>query len=163
VPDAISPVRAWRKWLLWRLPSRTEDEEEIRIGSSPRPGYLWPPLLAEPAVCRRHKPCEGAPSQGCTCGYYGVQDEAFVETMECLRAVPFVVLGSVYLWGRLIVGERGWRAEFAYPDRLYLPSDAGWGDAKLRHHVKNLTSYGVPVQAERLEAIVKAARRRNRT
>ena len=29
-------------------------------------------------------------------------------------------VGTVALWGRVIEHERGWRAEFAYPDRLTL-------------------------------------------
>ncbi|MGZ8631401.1 MAG: hypothetical protein ACXWZF_10625 [Actinomycetota bacterium] len=33
---------------------------------------------------------------------------------------PAPVVGRVSLWGRTIVHERGWRARFAYPDRLRL-------------------------------------------
>jgi hypothetical protein len=31
------------------------------------------------------------------------------------------ICGEVYLWGRLVEHELGWRAQFAYPKTLFLP------------------------------------------
>jgi hypothetical protein len=54
--------------------------------------------------------------------------------MPLHRFPPLPVVGTVSLWGRVIQHERGWRAQFAYPDRLRLVCSAclaigeGWGD-----------------------------------
>jgi hypothetical protein len=53
--------------------------------------------------------------EGCTCGLYAVEEP------ELLRAARDpAVIGTVDMWGRVMEHERGYRAEFAYPQRLAL-------------------------------------------
>jgi hypothetical protein len=57
------------------------------------------------------------------------------------------VLGRVRLWGKVIACERGWRAECAYPDHIYVPN---WATSKRPPHqsleiAAGLGDYGVPV------------------
>ena len=77
-----------------------------------------------------------APMKGCSCGIYAVK------TLSHLRLQDYHndgVLGLVQLWGRMLVGQKGYRAANAYPLKLYVPhllweiADAG------------LREYGVPI------------------
>ncbi len=56
-----------------------------------------------------------APARGCSCGLYAVKDP-----LSLREARDPAVLGSVDLWGRIVEHERGFRGEFAYPQRLGL-------------------------------------------
>lgn len=79
-------------------------------------------------------PHHPAPAEGCSCGIYAVNNQALVPSYV---SDPYAhVWGAVKLWGRIIPGEKGWRAEKAYPDRLYTASE----DVLLA-----LEGYGVPV------------------
>jgi len=78
-----------------------------------------------------------------------------MQEMMKWAAAPFAVLGKVYLWGRVTVCERGWKAQNAYPAELYLPSDGGWDETKL--DAKNLEDYGVPVDVRPLVEIIQIA------
>ena len=86
----------------------------------------------------------GAPRADCTCGLYGRHELA-----EVPKAIPLAhhiygvrVIGAVVGWGRMVIHERGWRAEFAKPVALaYGPSD-------LRRITADLADeYGIPVVA----------------
>lgn len=119
VPDGIEPIIGWRGW---------------RLGV----GRLWstgvhPPALYEPgvalrAVCRRSAG-HAAPAEGCRCGIYAVAEPGLIPA-----ALGMVAIGTVKLWGKVVPGEYGWRAEYAYPDHLYV----------LRGHHQELRDYGVP-------------------
>ena len=52
----------------------------------------------------------------------------------------FHVVGSVKLWGKIVEGSQGWRAQKAYPERLWVPYEA-W---HLAPSLRDL--YGVPVE-----------------
>lgn len=42
------------------------------------------------------------------------------ETQAYFRSTPFV-FGEVNLWGRVVIHENGYRAQFAYPKRILVP------------------------------------------
>lgn len=73
-----------------------------------------------------------APGEGCTCGIYAASD-----LNQCPQAD---VWGKVKLWGKVIPGERGYRAEYAYPSELHVPAVLADDPAIL--------AYGVPVITE---------------
>lgn len=76
------------------------------------------------------------PVKACTCGVYAVK------TLEHLRAQDYHndgVLGLVQLWGRMLVGTKGYRAANAYPLKLYVPHLI-WEVAE-----DGLKEYGVPI------------------
>lgn len=160
IPDAVEPALGYRAWLPVSL------EGDARLRSVFRP-VVWPaeePLRAE---CRRWGlllagTCAGGEADdGCECGIYGldVSPEASPSrgaAIESLRAgvMPGVgveawdppatwVLGVVAGWGRVVVGSRGWRAEYATPVALFRPRAGapGQGDAVGRL----AAAYGVPV------------------
>jgi hypothetical protein len=136
VPDAIEPIVGWRYWNLnyaWRL------ESLINGRDTPwRPGVrkeanccdellsalrasLPPETVAElelkpedADLFREHV----APHESCSCGIYAAKD------LDTLRTVsgPGLIVGEVYLWGKVIPGELGYRAQYAYPKSLRLVS-----------------------------------------
>lgn len=78
-----------------------------------------------------------SPDPMCSCGIYAL------DSPERLSDETHVV-GSVRLWGRIIHADNCYRAEFAYPDALYVPRSATRALVK-RRWVRLLESYGVPV------------------
>ena len=76
---------------------------------------LWPTDRALVAKCaiRGHD----VPESSCTCGLYAVHDPT-----GAVWAVPDrTVIGYVALWGRVVAGERGWRASHGFPLMLLCP------------------------------------------
>jgi hypothetical protein len=125
VPDRVGYEIGWRAWLI--------DERELLLVSVAHT-TTWVPRQRLEATCsRRHK----APEQSCACGIYAAR------TLGHLRTQGYHahgVLGEVKLWGTIVEATSGFRAEFAYPSRLFLPYER-WQLAKsLRER------YGVPVR-----------------
>ena len=110
--DVVLPeaLHVWRTWSLAE-DRRTRTPILRPIGSDRRP---WAPREAMRARSCRHR-SHRAPVEDCTCGLYAVEEP------DLLRAARDpAVIGTVDLWGRVLEHERGYRAEFAYPQRLAL-------------------------------------------
>jgi hypothetical protein len=123
-------VRGWRLWHV-RL-----HEGERRLESFTWHHVNWPAQQPLEATCPTHG--REAPASGHECGIYSFRSRKLAE--ELLRrytgvrhcysgavAEPAppppgrpIALGSVSLWGRILVRERGFRAQFAYPYELFL-------------------------------------------
>lgn len=77
------------------------------------------------ATCWKH---DAAPDFDHTCGIYAHREgDAIVD--EVLKRGPLlgeVVFGEVALWGRVIAGTLGWRAQFAYPSEGVYLVTFGW-------------------------------------
>jgi hypothetical protein len=56
------------------------------------------------------------------------------------------VIGQVWLWGKVIEAERGWRAALAYPNRLFLPVGGIRPGVPPEEIIRDLTTYGVPIK-----------------
>jgi hypothetical protein len=127
VPDSIEPVVGWRCW-------RVVDTREGFVLSSASRGIAWPPGLALEAACPRgdHDP----PSERCSCGIYAAREPELVLSYfpPVVRSAVTIVspailgydsvmaVGTVSLWGDVVESERGWRAQYAYPRELLVPS-----------------------------------------
>jgi hypothetical protein len=156
-PDFAAPIVGWRTWLV------IERAEGFRLGSVVQP-TLWEPRRQLVAEClartplswlfrRRRRTFDHAPDASCSCGIYASKDAElageYVLTAEIQR--PFVaarVIGLVSLWGRVLACPRGWRAEFAYPARIYVPRGKNHASGSLRTEelALSLADYGVPVE-----------------
>jgi hypothetical protein len=126
--DGIVAV-GWRAWTVRETPTGT------RLGSVIHDAQWEPSTLAVAACDRAH----AAPDIGCNCGFHAARDP--VDAFSYLRGRDELhticrVLGEVLLSGRLVETDMGWRAEKAYPLRLYVGHP---------HVVAALESYGVPV------------------
>jgi hypothetical protein len=128
VPDQVGdPIHAWRIWFV--VPEH-RTSGELRLQSIVY-GKLWEPKVIVKASCRAsitHEDHE-APSADHKCGIYAVKTseeahryyrdptyKARTEWMEIWK-----VIGQVALWGKVIEGENGYRAQYAYPVKLMIP------------------------------------------
>jgi hypothetical protein len=151
-PDFAEPVRAWRVW--WVLPQ----ERKLRLRSLFFP-LLWEPGRRVEAQClhrrllrpSRRRP-HGAPHECCDCGIYAVTTpSAATDYLRFTQPAPpgaiQYAVGRVSLWGLVVECERGWRASYAYPAALYVPTRAGARRSRLmpREVADGLAGYGVPV------------------
>jgi hypothetical protein len=149
VPDAIEPITGWR---YWRVSSNG------RLASLTGPHPRWSPGKPMRARCRYldadpddtryqligyyDRDPHRAPGEACTCGIYATR------TLDRLRGHPFLglrrgVVGEVALWGKVIPGTNGYRAESAYPKRLMVFERT----ARTNHTLMDeLASYGVSVE-----------------
>jgi hypothetical protein len=142
-PDYISPIVGYRVWQ-W-------DAAGLRSLN----GDPWPPGRPLSALCRAdrtgsisglskatHNPNE-LPYLKCTCGVYAAK------TIEHLRQCGyrrFGVHGEVYLWGRVVEHQRGWRAQFAYPKTLFLAADTiPFSLSEIKTRLKTLTEFGTDI------------------
>jgi hypothetical protein len=146
VPDYVEPVVAWRAWYAVDDGLSTSLSSVVHRAS-------WPdgePLVARccrlrnvvwPLSRRKHE----APAAGCRCGIYGGELETVRSYLpDCFVAdMQVPVVGRVLLWGVVHEHELGWRASFAYPERLYVPVLGRRSERVIR----DLRRYGVPVQA----------------
>lgn len=139
-PDYTECLTGWRIW----------DVEHGRLKSTGIVQSVWHPRLAVPATCQGHfsEDCGNSPSATCSCGWYSYKDARFLydEAVEhidrgfasWLRSDEGydLVWGSVYVWGRVVECDNGWRSEFAYPKELWTLNPA---------HRVLATAYGVPL------------------
>lgn len=151
-PDLLEPVLGWRLWLL------VEEGGYLWVESVLYPTRWWPRRAVDASCavggrrhpsassCREALPAHVAPHPGCECGVYAVRTPdallPYLDSAYSRRVGSGFVLGRVRLWGTVIAGERGWRAEHAYPDAFYLP---GRGNGA-RVAAAALGDYLVPVE-----------------
>lgn len=142
VPDYIAPMVGYRKWAV--------AANGLLTGVAAR--QPWAPKRPFAATCsgadnlttaRVEGHWDGhrqvfvdAPVRSCSCGVYAAK------TLDAARNVVgsggVAAWGEVWLWGRIIDHEKGYRAQFAYPKALTM-----YDDPELAALVAE--RYGVPV------------------
>lgn len=135
------PVVAYRQWQI----KRRYPDGLFLVGYGVGSSEKWLPNERLAARCldgRSTKTPHEAPGDGCGCGLYGLKDGIDLKARYTDEDNPSVV-GEVYLWGRVIEHEHGYRAQYAYPKRLAVVA----GDESLAD-LLSLT-YGVPVDVIR--------------
>jgi hypothetical protein len=143
-PDFIEPVVGWRAWRIGG-----SFEEPSLLGAFHM--QTWPPLEPVAAVCRAlrfpWRAAHAAPEERCACGVHGAQFEHFAAGYPSMAppGLYFPVLGPVAMWGKIVVTRFGWRGEFAYPQRLYVPI-VGRRLHLTRRLAAGLERYGVGVE-----------------
>jgi hypothetical protein len=166
-PDYVEPRVGWRVWTV------VEDGGDTRLSSLVYQS-VWPPH--EPMVARCRRPfaalpwvrmsLHGPPNYDCWCGIHALASATL--------ALPYLtagvaggatgllrILGTVSLWGRVVEGAAGWRATYAYPQRLFVPVSArrrivlscAPGRPSLSTIIRGLGDYGVPIQLVRLSEL----------
>jgi hypothetical protein len=146
-PDYIEPVVGWRIWYVF---GGCGSSRLMSIYYRSR----WPvgsPLVAScrciqipiwPFNRSKHE----APGERCTCGIYAgtldVVRRYLPEHPAAQRMTP--VIGRVSLWGIVREHDDGWRAERAYPQRLYVP-EVACNTGEMEDLLKALNAYCVPV------------------
>ena len=129
VPDTyIEPFVAYRAWN-WTAEGLTSLNREA-----------WTPKVAFEARCHNatdlrsmkaaaatpaarkfwEKHAHHVPDPTCTCGMYaGINMQHMIDINYVQRGIH----GEVYLWGRLMRHELGWRAQYAYPKYFVIPAN----------------------------------------
>jgi hypothetical protein len=122
--EALQPTVGWKVW-------RVDGGLLVSVLY----GDPWP--LGEPirAVCVRHS--HQAPARACECGIHAGRDLAAWSHYLNVGAESRV-FGRVLLWGSTIEGAHGWRAAFARPAEIFVPS-------AVTVDTDGLRAYGVPV------------------
>ena len=159
-PDFAQALSGWRVWLVARHAGGARLVSVVYHA-------LWEPQRALEAECMHRRPSllrpwrpgsvrHEAPGDGCRCGIYAATEVA--GATDYLEAVwgedplrwPVVhrVIGRVALWGNVVEYERGWRAEHAYPERLWVPARdrRGFPIDRAPAVAAALGDYGVPVE-----------------
>ena len=151
-PDVAEPIIGWRYWRF--------DRDCNRLASLTGQAEVWPVNQAFRAACRfatrdpsdiRYQFVGGfkrarhdAPEEECTCGIYAARDLRNLRG-KMLFGLGLKVVGEVAMWGKVIPGPGGYRAQFAYPRRLYVVQrTADWDQSST---MRALGVYGVPVEA----------------
>lgn len=143
VPDYISPVVGFRVWQ-WDATGLRSLNGEKWVAHQPLSAVCRADAIGSIAGLSKatHTPAE-LPYFKCTCGVYAAR------TMEHLNQCgyqKFGVHGEVYLWGKVVEHERGWRAQFAYPKTLFLAADKiPFSLSEINSRLKTLTEFGTDV------------------
>jgi hypothetical protein len=147
-PDLIEPIVGWR---IWRI---SERHGETRLTSLVYRAE-WPVRKALRARCAAPRMGWGllgrshdAPSSNCGCGLHGARWELVSKEIKrnLLGRKPRFAIGQVALWGTVVEAELGWRAEFAYPRRLYVPLRRRSKPLEEFKLAAGLAAYGVSVE-----------------
>lgn len=145
-PDELGTVTGWRAW---RVTRRPEADGQVLLRSASY-DYAWVPYEKARASCSR---CESTnprdadctPGDHCSCGFYCARSLDHLRTMGYHRYESeydgdVTIVGRVANWGKVIPGSQGWRAEYAYPEMLYVPFEVARFIGKAVAE-----TYGVPV------------------
>ena len=153
-PDYAEPLLGWRVWRVAR------QGRELRLVSALH-DEMWAPHDELDASCHRQDdplrargepppPLHSAPARGCGCGIHATRAPAEAARYLLGRDdAPVVhrVIGQVALWGTVVEGSAGWRAQRGYPARLWIPIRRADSQPVAAEEVAAaLVSYGVPVE-----------------
>jgi hypothetical protein len=123
-------ILGWRAWYIERHDGQVvlrsmnagagDERHRRRLGT-------WPTHRRMIAVCEHtsHTP----PGVKCRCGVYAVTTLAHLRDDTGYGGTIDYIVGQVALWGGVIVGEHGYRAQFAFPHKLYVPNQR-WQEAR---------------------------------
>jgi hypothetical protein len=128
VPDVAGAIVGRRCWGL------AQTRSGIRLVS--RGDVIWPTESALEAACEFHT--HTPPAERCTGGIYALSSS---ETFPYYGydGATYAVFGEVFLWGEVVRGTKGYRAQFAFPKSLFMAHR----DWQYTQHLRD--AYDVPV------------------
>jgi hypothetical protein len=141
-PDGIEPIVGWRIWILLIPAMMAQKGHRSRVLLHSLNHEVWSPRKPFKAGCKESLRRFGrhgvAPESSCRCGIYAIKG---IEQILSLSHFSLFgpVLGEVSLWGKIVVHDGGYRAQYAYPKSL-------WVLGRMPDNlVSQLDVYGVPV------------------
>lgn len=147
IPDYVEVFYGFRAWNIDRS---SLYGDEPRLYSVTNSSFYWPPREEVEAVCPHHRGRNAKPGppphvghNGC--GLYAAKNREHLQTMGYHLygdTGPMTVIGKVKLWGNMREGTAGWRAQYGYPDTIYVPYEA-WEAAEPIGEL-----YGVTIQID---------------
>jgi len=173
----IGPIKGFRAWTV------KKHNNNYRIGSL-IDAFMWEGEGFVQAFCSSIRKHKDIPNPHCSCGIYAIDAETnFImkdynkyllldifknyiglETnmffSKSIMGLDRIVFGEVLLWGKVIKHEMGFRAEYAWPSKIYLfgwdnkncPAINGCSGEEDEKIIKDLTSfYGCEVVYKKLK------------
>lgn len=151
VPDLSTHIVAFRYW--WVTPSRSariDFESEARERDALHSRVRWPKREKLVAVCQivtpsvddvvtsYNAPCDQEMNNH-HCGIYAYKQlfEVGEQFGMSERDFRYKVFGEVALWGKVVVHRLGYRAQYAYPLRLFCNGNIS--------ALKAAEAYGIPL------------------
>lgn len=114
----IEPVRGWRCWVV----SGDLDSPHLKAMSWP---YEWTVDVNTARCLKQAAPCD-YPSKNCGCGFYGYHAREYYNQPSDYHR-QFWIQGLIEGWGRTIIGNKGFRCQFAkilgITAPIYMPAD----------------------------------------
>lgn len=116
LPDSIQPILAVRAWNI------ISEQDRYFLASCHQNNLIWPVSTELSAICTVNDPWgqsgikHSAPILDCECGIYALK-----QMPGSAGSSPWEsdsVLGLAFLWGRIIEGTLGYRAQFCKPAAL---------------------------------------------
>jgi hypothetical protein len=147
VPTHVEAEVGWRAW---GVDPDTPEAEIPLLRSVTYAEAYWTPGAPMEATCGgASAQGDHVPGEHCSCGLYSAKTMEHLLSMgyhkyDADRAGLFHVIGEVSLWGKVVEGSQGWRAQFGYPRTLYVPYEAWPLAARLE------AGYRVPVRLKNI-------------
>ena len=147
----ILPIVGYRGWLLreGKLSSYVVDNFWIpqKANVAQCGGYenvkFWGPHKIQSGPQLIAHASYAAPLAECGCGLYAFKTLPYlVEWLE--HREPNIVVGEVYLWGKIVDCQYGYRAQYAYPKRFY--SNSYEANYAYNNSTFALREFNVPVE-----------------
>ena len=159
IPDSATPIVGWRLWNPFAVqfvgdcdPRQFAHSVSFRLFSMKDTDH-WPMHEAKVAHCLRTDTDHCAPTEGCSCGVHAFS--SLPRLLTSTYGEARILIGEVDLWGKVVLTERGYRAEYAYPKRLIVPPEL---TPKFEGMVEELEwAYGVPIERLTWEEVLRSA------
>jgi ribosomal protein S27AE len=110
----VAPLVGWRRWTVPMFRDVLLSNNEIEW----KPGEK---LVATHTPVALAVKCTG--DEHCSCGIYAYKTREQAQNEENPPDKTMHIWGEVYLWGRVVEHEKGFRAQFAYPKAFVADSD----------------------------------------
>lgn len=146
----VEPIVGYRAFRVVAF-QRRGGVAELRIASLTG-RMLWTPRQEAHADCQpsfagfgygfTNRGLHEAPWPGCKCGIWATRDRDDAEQEAASGDAELIA--TVFLWGRVLEYEHGWRAEKAYPRTMTLRGKAA--DREIARELEQL--YGIPVTVD---------------
>jgi hypothetical protein len=174
VSDYAGTLEGWRVWLAKRhsikyFDTRSGSRKTMRgpyLLKSVTSNDFWRPREPMVADCNQtlgyrfevtHADEDRMPpDSACKCGIYAVRSlSGLMDVYETSNRLFYrlsierypAVIGLVKMWGKVIPGEWGWRAQYAYPSKLLIVDRlAGRLRSRQARVYADLEQYGVPIE-----------------
>jgi hypothetical protein len=126
IPDGISPLIGYRGWTVSGDTLQSCFREvEWPVGSPLQSECIRPTFREDSGILPAPPKHYWSPHLGCTCGIYALHEypQAWQEFDDGRKKTPKpwpseAVTGIIQGWGRIIVGDKGFRAQYAKPVAL---------------------------------------------